>query len=152
MNEIDTVENERIKPLITTGIAKIIDANSCKKFNEYLCAQYPWVGFSDRIDWDKVKKPFLRLDWQHANEEETTFFLKTTCLNNCDMIGIIYGAREKGLIVSFNYLCDHLENLVLFGWRTHFIVGARKNKYGIIELMYDCFVEVDFSDWLTASC
>lgn len=151
MDQEEIVENYRIKPLVEQGIAQVIEAKFCEEFDDYLCTEYPWIQFTDRIDWKKVEKPYKRLNWENANSKETIEFLKKTCLNNFNEVCIVYGANERGIIVKFEYLCKNIENLVIFGWASRAIVGVKRNSYGLAELVHECFVEVDFSDWLTAS-
>ena len=147
------VDSERVKPLIKQGVASIIDAAYCEAFDQYQCDHYPWLPVTGYgIDWEKVTKPYQRLWWKTASVEETTEFLKKTCMSKFQEVCIIYGAHQPGLLVSFEYACKELENLTVFGWATRCMVGARRNKYGIVELDYECFVEIDFVHWLTASC
>jgi hypothetical protein len=147
---LEILTSERISPLIEKGILEIIDIKYCEAFDEHLCQVYPWVKYSDRIDWAIVEKPYKRFRWREANVEESTDFIKTTCLKNFKEVCIVYGADEYGLVVNFDYACEHLENLVIFGWATRFLVGVKRNIYGIVELDHDCFIEIDFADWLTA--
>ena len=148
MNKVDT---DRIKPFIEKGMAQVIDYPYCEAFDAYLCAGYPWVGFSDRIDWEEVTKPYKRFSWREATVEETTAFLKTTCLGNFNEICIVYGARQPGLVLKFHDACENLEELVIFEWRTEFLVGVERDQYGLIKLNHECFVEIDTVHWLTAS-
>lgn len=141
---------DRIKPLIERGIASLLDAIYCEAFNQYLCDHYPWASYN--IYWEKVNKPYKRLDWQKANVEETTEFLKETCMGKFKEVCIVYGAAQPGLLINFDYACKDLENLTIFGWTVRFMVGIKRNKYGIVELEHGCFVEIDFADWLTAPC
>lgn len=144
------INDPRIKPLIEKGVAQILDSKYCETFNEYLCAEYPWL-YSGKIDWDNVQPSYKRFRWDNVDEEATTIFLKQTCLVNFNEVCIVYGAKQPGLIVTFEYACKELENLTIFGWSTRFVVGVERDKYGIISLANKCFVEVDFADWLTAS-
>ena len=150
MNQYE-VDSDRIKPLIEKGIAQVISSNYCESFDEYLCKEYPWVPYSDKIDWIKVEKPYKRFRWDNATVEETTNFLKTTCMKSFKEVCIIYGAKQPGIIVSFEYACKELEHLTIFGWATRCMVGVKRNKYNLVELDYNSFVEIDFADWLTAS-
>lgn len=153
MNQtIEILNNMRIKPLIKKGLAQVIDASHCRAFNDYLCAQYPWIKYSDKIDWDEVKKPYKRFKWDNATVRETTNFLKKTCLANFKEVCIVYGANRPGLIIKFDYACSELENLVIFGWATRDLVGIKRDKHGNPHLVHECCVEIDFSDWLTAPC
>lgn len=151
MDIIET-DSDRIKPLIEAGTASLLDASYCKAFDQYLCDQYPWLPVTAySIDWKKVTKQYKRFWWNTADIEETTEFLKKTCMNKFQEVCIVYGAHQPGLVISFDYACRELENLTIFGWAVRFMVGVKKNKYGIVELEHECFVEIDFSDWLTAS-
>lgn len=146
------VNSERIRPLIEQGVASVIDVSYCEAFDQYLCDYYPWVPVTAySIDWGKVKKPHQRFSWKTASVEETTEFLKKTCMNKFKEVCIVYGAHQPGLIVSFDYACKELENLAIFGLATRFMVGIKRNKFGIVELDYECFVEIDGIHWLTAS-
>jgi len=147
MNKVDT---DRIKAFIKQGTAEVIDYHYCEAFDNYQCEAYPWLGFSDKIDWEAVKKPYKRFSWQEATVEETTTFLKTTCLGRFKEVCIVYGAKQPGLVLGFADACENLEQLVAFGWATRCIVGVERDKYGLIKLNHECFVEVDFVDWLTA--
>ena len=152
MDQIEIINSDRIRPIIEAGIAEKIDISFCEKFDKYLCSEYPWERYSGRINWIKVKHPYKRFKWDTATIEETSTFLKTTCLKNYKEVCVIYEPDLPGLIVDFDYACKELENLTIFGWATRFVVAVKKNKIGKIELVQECFVEVDFSDWLTASC
>lgn len=152
MNKIEILNSVRIKPLIESGIVKKIDSIYSKEFDEYLCKAYPWERYSGRIDWKNVKKPYKRFKWDTATVQETTEFLNATCLKNYSEICVIYEPNLPALVGKYDYVCEELENLTIFGWTTRFLVGVRRDQFNVIHLDYECFVEVDFSDWLTASC
>jgi hypothetical protein len=147
----DVLETDRIRPLLEEGIVKAVDASNCQAFDEYICQAYPWAQFTDRIDWSLVKTPYKRFSWREATAEESSDFIKTTCLKKFNEVCIVYGANKRGLLVDFNYTCQNLENLVVFSSATYFIVGATRNVYGLIKLEHDSFIEVDSVRWLTAS-
>ena len=148
---INTIDQERIKPFIAKGLAKIVDIQYCTLFNQYLCDNYPWfpiTGYS--IDWSKVTHPHTRLRWDEADDEKTFQFLQTTRLRNYKEICFVYGAEEPGLLVDIDFAFKNINDLIIFGIDTGFMVGVMRDKYGVIRMINDCFVEALPVSWLTS--
>lgn len=147
------VDLDMIQDIIAQGNAKIIDVEYCKEFNAYISNSYPWMPVTaSKIDWKKVSRPYKRFAWVNCTDEETQTFLESTCIDAFDEFCIVYGARQPGLLVSREFAYKNFPILTIFGWTIRFVVGVTQNKYGLIELNHNCFIEVDFIDWLTASC
>lgn len=149
MNDFIT-ETDTVKKIVNQGNGELIDMKFCEIFDEYVSKNYPWTYY--KIDWEKVKGNYKIFSWSHADDVETEAFLKTTCIHNYDEICIIYGADEPALLVKREFAYKNLPNLTIFGWTTRYIVAVKRNQYGLIEIVPSCFIEVDFGDWLTASC
>lgn len=124
-----------------------------EEFYKFRYDNYPFTEFSGyRIDWDNVKN-YKMASWgrlivaaKHLRE-----FLENTCINKFKEVAIAYGPREPILLISLEYICDH--NIQIFfedNWGACFIIGIKRNKYGIIELIKECFVEVACGEYLTA--
>lgn len=154
MEQFD-IDLETIREEINKGNAKIIASQYCAAFDKYVSNNFPWVPITGyRIDWSHVKGNFTRLNWDEADEEKTVQFFKKSCLNSFNEVCIIYGADEPGILVKFDdYLFKNLWRFLPPGFGTRFIVGAKQNSYGNIELVNECFIEIDndCSAWLTAS-
>jgi hypothetical protein len=145
------VDQEHIKQFIANGLATIVDVKYCTLFDQYLCDNYPWMpitGYS--IDWSKVSHPHSRLRWQEADAERTLQFLQTTCLCNYKEICFVYGAKQPGLLVDIDFAFQNLNDLIIFGIATRFMVGVKRDKYGIIQLIHNCFVEAIPVSWLSS--
>jgi hypothetical protein len=123
-----------------------------EEFYKYIHDNYPFTELSIyRINWEAVIN-YKRLSWEKAINSSTNVkeFLENTCLNQFKEVVIAYGPREPVIVVSLKYICNHpLENLFDSEWGACFIIGAKRDKYGIIRLVKECFIEVDCGDYLT---
>lgn len=129
MNSSEIVESERIKSLVEKGIAQVLDAKYCEEFDDFLCSEYPWQKYTDKIDWDMVKTPYKRFKWSGADVKETINFFQSTCMRDFDEICIVYGAKQRGLVVKFDYAIENLRSLTVFGWATRALVAVKRNNY-----------------------
>lgn len=155
MKYIYDVEQEDIKAVINSGDGELVEAELCEKFDEYISHAYPWQPvFGYRIEWNLVKDNHKRFNWEHANDEEVRNFIKGTCINNYQEVCFMYGAREPGIAVKLDYVLNDIrkfENLAIIGIQTNFMVGVKRDQYGLIHLDHECFIEVYNNEWLTAS-
>jgi hypothetical protein len=148
--KIYTIDQEELKTIRKQEYTEIIPAELCKKFNDFVSAQYPWVPVTAyRIDWEKLLS-YKRFQWDDASNEEIAKFLNTTCLSMFKEVCMVYSYREPGILVAFEFARNNLWSLTSNGWGTRFMVGVKRNSYGVAELVEDCFVEIDCADWLTA--
>ena len=151
MTNDNRVEQEYIKPLIEKNVAQVISKNLCNEFNNYISAEYPWHEINlYRIDWDKAGE-YKRLNWRESSEAEDIMFFKKSCLHSFEDVAVVFGKTEPGLLMKFDAVSKHLEDLSVHVPLTFFMVGAQKDKYGIISLEHKCFIEMDMTKrWLTA--
>ena len=144
---------ECIQKIINEGNGIVLSEKYCTDFDDYLCNHYPWVPITaSKIDWEKVPGSYKRFNWVNISDKETEGFLRGTCIDEFDEVCIVYGARQPGLLVSREFAYKNFPVLTIFGWTVRFVVGVRRDQHGLIVLKHNCFVEVDFIDWLTSSC
>ncbi len=131
----------------------LLETKSWEEFYEFRFDNYPFTEFSSyRIDWDNVKN-YKRVSWNRAivAPKHVREFLENTCLNKFKEVAIAYGPKEPTILVSLEYICDSfLETFFEDTWGACFIIGAKRNKYGIVTLINECFVEVACGEYLTA--
>ncbi len=150
--KIYTIDQEVMKTIRNQEYTEIIPAELCHQFNDFISTQYPWVPVTAyRIDWEKLSL-CKRFNWSEASNEEIAKFLSTTCLSSFKEVCMVYSYREPGLLITFEFARNNLWSLTHHGWGTRFMVGVKRNSYGVAELVEDCFVEIDCVDWLTAPC
>lgn len=134
-------------------IALKLDVKYWEEFYEHIRNNYPFTEFSIyRIDWETINN-YKKLLWEQAvdNPKNVKQFLENTCLNQFKEVVVAYGPREPVIIISLKYLFDYpLKNLFDSEWGACFIIGAKRDKYGIIRLIKECFVEVDCGECLMA--
>ena len=151
--KIYTIDQEGLKNIRKKEYTEIIPIELCNKFNDFVSANYPWVPVTAyHIDWWKVSSECKRLAWYEASDEEIKKFLHTTCISQFKEVCMVYSYREPGLLVTLDFACYNLWPLTYHSNGTRFMVGVKRNAYGIVELVNDCFVEIDCSDWLTTPC
>ena len=123
-----------------------------EEFYQFRYDNYPFTEFSAyRIDWDNIKN-YKRVSWgrlivasKHLRE-----FLESTCISKYKEVAIAYGPKEPILLISLEYICDHnIKSFFEDTWGACFIIGAKRNKYGIVTLINECFVEVACGEYLT---
>jgi len=145
------VEHPRIQHLIKENKVKVLGAEYSAEFDNYITNCYPWAPVTGyRIDWKETKKPYKRIHWEKLTEEETRNFLNTTCMGNFKEVCFIYGSRQPALLANYDFASLKLDILALFGIHVSFMVGVKRNKFNIPELVKECFVEIDSVEWLTA--
>ena len=149
---MNTIDQEVLKNIRKQEYTEIIPEELCKNFNDFVSIEYPWVPVTAyRIDWEKLSL-CKRFNWSEASNEEIAKFLSTTCLSSFKEVCMVYSYREPGLLITFEFARNNLWSLTHHGWGTRFMVGVKRNSYGVAELVEDCFVEIDCVDWLTAPC
>lgn len=135
-------------------LALKLDIKYWEEFYDYIRNNYPFTELSIyRIDWETVRN-YKSLPWKQAinSSKNIKEFLEHTCLSQFKEVVIAYGPREPVIIVSLKYICNYpLENLFDHEWEACFIIGAKRDQYGIIRLVKESFVEVDCGDCLTIS-
>ena len=123
-----------------------------KEFYQFRYDNYPFTEFSAyRIDWDNVEN-YKRVSWgrlivasKHLRE-----FLESTCISKYKEVAIAYGPKEPILLISLEYICDHnIKSFFEDTWGACFIIGAKRNKYGFVTLINECFLEVACGEYLT---
>lgn len=138
------------RDIIDQGIARTVSQDVCKLFDSYISQNYAWVMTGYRIDWKK-HPDCKRFNWLRSSDEETSIFLKNSCLSAYKKICVIYAANEPGLIVDFQYARDNLDLLTYCSCGVSFLVGI-SNETSDNEfptLIHHCFLEVDLSYWIT---
>ena len=147
-----TIDQEALKNIRKNEHTEVISIELCNKFNDFVSANYPWVPVTAyRIDWKKLPS-YKRFQWDDSSNEEIAKFLKTTCLSSFKEVCMVYAYDEPGLLVTLDCACNNLWPLTYHSPGTIFMVGIKRNSYGIPEIVDDCFVEIDCTDWLTAPC
>jgi hypothetical protein len=155
---LDEKEQPYYPPLVANkngqkSLATSLDEKYWEEFYNFRYYNYPLTEFSKyRIDWDAVKH-YKRLEWEKAiaSPNHVKEFLKSTCLNQFEEIAIGYGPREPIILMTLECFCSQsLEELFADDWGACFLVGTTRNKYGIVELHNEYFVEVTCGDYLTA--
>lgn len=145
-----TVEQKYIKEIISQGIANLVSLDVCTEFNNYVSQKYSWEVTGYRIDWSKYPS-CKRFNWMESSDEETAAFLQNTCLGYFEEVCVIYGAKEPGVRVSLEYAKENLDVLMYHGWGTRFLVAVENSQFNYKpKLLYDCFLEVDRTTWLTS--
>ncbi len=138
---IGTVEQLRVVTLISDKVVEILDAEYCKAFDAYLCSEYPWdEGYKDIIDWDNIPG-FKQTKGVQLYSNDAKEFIKSTCLSKYEYLAIVYGASKRGVVGKYDDVVNNLSNLSFHTPWIEFIVGAKKNKYGIFELVNSDFIE-----------
>jgi len=135
------------------SLALSLDYQLWEDFYKFITNSYQFTEFSVyRIDWDSVKN-YKRVSWNRAiiAPKHVKEFLKNTCLNKFKEVAIAYGPKEPIILISLEYICDRfLQAFFEDNWGACFIIGAKRDKYGIVNLIHECFVEVSCGDYLTA--
>lgn len=134
----------KIRKIIDGGLAEILDATYCHEFNDLVSQKYKW--FPTRINWEETGVKTSVLEWNKCTQIEVRSYIMDTSLKNFDYVGIIYSARQPGLVLDLKVAIDKLGSLSSdygFKYGVHFIVGARKNAFGILTIDNSCFIEVD---------
>lgn len=147
---IHTVEQKYVKQIISQEIASLVSPDICAKFNSYVSHKYSWEFTGYRIDWSN-HSACRRFNWMKSSDEDTALFLQSTCLSHFQEICVIYGAKEPGIKVNFEYAKENLDVLMCHGSGTRFLVAIEDDKINYEpKLSYDCFLEVDRATWLTS--
>ncbi|HET8687136.1 MAG TPA: hypothetical protein VFM18_10820, partial [Methanosarcina sp.] len=117
----------------------------------YIRENYPFTELSIyRIDWDSIKDhKFLSMEQAISNPAKVREFFRNTGIEKFQEVVIAYGPREPVILIPLRYILDYpLKNLFDQEWGACFIIGANRDKYGMIKLVKECFVEVDCDEGL----
>lgn len=138
----NTIEFERIAKLIKNKTVEILDTEYCIEFNNFVTTQYPWdLGYGDLIDWESTQS-FKRIKDVQLFDIEAQKFIIDSCVGKYEYLAIVYGGKEPGVIGKLNDIIFNLSNLNFHVPWVSFLVGAKKNQYGIYELINKDFIEV----------
>lgn len=145
---VNPTKGQFVSPTLLDNVEKFWE-----EFYEFRYNNYPFTEFSAyRIDWDNVKN-YKRASWGRliVSYKHVKEFLTNTCINEFKEVAIAYGRNEPILLISLEYIYDC--NIKVFfeeNWGACFIIGAKRNKYGIVTLINESFVEVACGEYLTA--
>jgi hypothetical protein len=146
----DTVSSTMEK-LVAEGIASVVPIDVCQAFDKYISKAYPWEITGYRIDW--TQHAFHeRVLWDFVSDDQVAIFMAHSGLSKYHRICAIAARDEPGVIVSFDYAQDNVDVLSCLSAGTLFLVAVDDRDHGDIQLVKNCFVEIDGSKWLTASC
>ncbi len=139
---MNTIEQERVARLIRNKTVEVLDSQYCIEFDAFITNQYPWdLGYGDLIDWDATHS-YKQIKNVQLFSVEAHKFIRDSCVAKHDYLAIIYGANEPGVIGKFNDVLQHLSKLSSHTLWVESLVGAKKNDYGIYELVNTDFIEV----------
>jgi hypothetical protein len=147
----DTVSSTMEK-LVAEGIASLVPIGVCQAFDEYISKAYPWEINGYRLDW--TQHAFHeRVLWDSVSDDQVAIFMANSGLSKYRRICAISARDEPGVMVSFDYAKDNVDVLSCLSAGTVFLVAVadRDLDRGEIQLVQDCFVEIDGSTGLTAS-
>lgn len=138
----NTVEQERVARLINNKTVEVLDVQYCKDFDDFVTAQYPWdIGYADLIDWDATPG-YKQIKNVQLFSIEAQKFIRESCVAKYEYLAIFYGYAEPGVVGKFDDIVNNLSTLSFHTPWVNCLVGAIKNKYGVIELVNSDFVEV----------
>jgi hypothetical protein len=139
-----------IEKLIGEGIASLVPIDLCQAFDEYISKAYPWEITGNRLDW--TQHTFHeRVLWDAVSDDQVAIFMANSGLSKYRRICAIFARDEPGVMISFDYAKDNVDVLSCLSAGTVFLVAVDDRDRGEIQLVKNCFVEVDGSRWLTAS-
>jgi hypothetical protein len=140
-----------LERLLADGIASLVSIGLCQAFNEYISKAYPWEITGYRLDW--TQHAFHeRVLWDAVSDDQVAIFMANSGLSKSRRVCAIFARDEPGVMVSFDYAKDNVDVLSCLSAGTVFLVAVDDRDRGEIQLVKNCFVEIDGSRWLTASC
>jgi hypothetical protein len=139
-----------IEKLIGEGIASLVPIDLCQAFDEYISKAYPWETTGYRLDWTQ-HACHERVLWDAVSDDQVAIFMANSGLSKYRRICAIFARDEPGVMVSFDYAQDNVDVLSCLSAGTVFLVAVADRDCGEIQLVKNCFVEIDGSTWLTAS-
>jgi hypothetical protein len=139
-----------IEKLIGVGIASLVPIGLCQAFDEYISKTYPWEITGNRLDW--TQHAFHeRVLWDAVSDDQVAIFMANSGLSKYRRICAIFAKDEPGVMVSFDYAKNNVDVLSCLSAGTVLLVAVDDRDRGEIQLVKNCFVEIDGSIWLTAS-
>jgi hypothetical protein len=138
-----------IEKLVADGIASLVPIGIVQAFDDYVSQEYHWEVTGYRIDWPQYSC-HERLRWDAVSDDEVATFMANSGLSKYRRVCAIYSRNEPGVMVSFDYAKDNVDVLSCLSSGGIFLVAV--DDRDDIQLVNNCFVEVDGMSWLTASC
>jgi hypothetical protein len=89
--------------------------------------------------------------WDAVSDDQVAIFMANSGLSKYRRVCAIYSRNEPGVMVSFDYAKNNVDVLSCLSAGTVLLVAVDDRDRGEIQLVKNCFVEIDGSIWLTAS-
>ena len=134
-----TIDQEYIKPLIESGKVKALDKNECLNFDAYISTAFPWLEYTDRIDWSN--RSIKELNFRVASMDQIKSFVASSHLGSSKYLGLVFSAFEPGVYGESNAILDNLFAFVVHSAGPFFIVATELDKFGLPILHKDIFIE-----------
>ncbi len=139
---INTIEQERVARLINNKTVEVLETQHCIAFDDFVTNHYPWdLGYGDVIDWDATPS-YKQIKDVQLFDIEAQKFIKQSCVGKYEYLAIVYGARKPGVVGEFDDVVMNLSTLSFHTPWVEFLVGAKRNSFGIYELVNADFIEV----------
>ncbi len=151
MNKYIVYQQSSINNLINDGVAEILDIKLSAEFDEYVSSNFAWLP--TRIDWDDSNVNFKSFEVTGKTMENIRQYVENSPVCKFSEVGLIYSANQPGIILKSNDAVKYLHDLlpeIGFKLGAHFMVGIKRDKFGLPILEKTHFIEID-NKYLTSA-